>query len=248
MVDDSSVQRSDTAGPLLAGGRQGSIGHARSDRVLSMTLLRRWRWGWRWLWAGLLVLAVVVLGLVLGLPPLLKQQIETRGSAALGRAVTLARVEFALHRLAVTLHGLAVAAAPADANPAPQLAIDRVHLDISLRSLWRLAPVVEALTVEGPRLRLARLADGRLDVDDIVARLQAAPAPATPPPEPARFALFNLQLSGGELTLDDRRVARTHPGPGAAGGAAFPVEPARGHPGAGGSRAWPSGWPAPRST
>lgn len=171
-----------------------------------MTLPRRWRWPL----AGLLVLALLTLGLVLGLPPLLKQQIESRGSAALGRTVSLERVDVSLARLAVSLHGLAVAAAAADAHRAPQLAIGRVHVDLSLRSLWRLAPVVEALAVERPRLRVARLADGRLDVDDIVARLQAAAGPETPAAEPARFALFNIQLSAGELAFDDQRVARKH--------------------------------------
>jgi uncharacterized protein involved in outer membrane biogenesis len=171
-----------------------------------MSFLRRWRWPL----ALLLVLALALGAAVWGLPPLLKQQVETRGSAALGRPVQLARVELSLHRLALTLHGLRVGAEPGAAHAPPQLAVERLHIDLSLRSLWLLAPVVEALEIDRPQLRLARQTDGSLDIDDLVTRLQAPPPPGTAPSEPARFAVFNLQVRGGELTLEDRQVARTH--------------------------------------
>ncbi len=171
-----------------------------------MTLLRRWRWPL----AGLLLLALAMTGLALGLPPLLQQQIETRGSALLGRSLQLREVAVSLPRLAVTLRGLQVGAAPGDADSTPQFAIEQLEVDLSLRSLLRLAPVVEALRIEQPRLRLARLAEGGLDVDDIIARVQAAAPAPDPAAEPARFALFNVELKDGELLLDDRLVGRRH--------------------------------------
>lgn len=173
-----------------------------------MNLLRRWRV----LLATLVLAGVAAAGLVLGLPPLLQGQIETRASALLGRELRLERVEVSLLRLSLTLHGLRLAAAAGDAQDEPQLAVQRLHLDASLRSAWRLAPVIEALVIEQPQLRLARLPGGGWDIDDVLARLQASSPQEAPaePEAPARFALFNLQLSAGELRFEDRGLGGAH--------------------------------------
>jgi uncharacterized protein involved in outer membrane biogenesis len=170
-----------------------------------------WRGRGRWPLLCTVLLLVAASGLVLGLPPLVKHLVETRGSALLGRDVRLDAAEVSFLRLTVTLHGLRVAGARGDADAQPQLEVRRLHADISQRSLWRWAPVVEAFSVEAPRLRLARLGPGRLDIDDLVQRLQRPADPAAPVSgEPARFALFNLRLLDGAVTFDDRLVGRTH--------------------------------------
>ena len=71
------------------------------------------------------------------------------------------------------------------------------------------APVVDALTIDGLQLRLARTAAGRFDIDDLIARF-TPPADARPSDEPARFALYNLSLRNGNLRFDDQPVARVH--------------------------------------
>lgn len=141
------------------------------------------------------------------LPALLRAQIESRGSQALGRALSVGAVEIAPWRLAVTLSDLRVAAARAQSTP--QLSVARVHLNVSLRSLWQLAPVVEAVEIDQPQLRLAR-SDQGYDIDDVIARLTAAPPADAKPPEPARFALFNVELRNGSISFDDRPVQRQH--------------------------------------
>lgn len=161
--------------------------------------------------AGAAAVVVALVGAAwLTVPAIVQSQLQSRGSAALGRAVRVERVEFAPFGLALTLHGLSVAGRAGDGGP-PQLTIARLHVHADLRSLIELAPVVEGIEVDAPRLRLARLQDGRLDIDDIVERLArpaATPAPAAESPQ--RFALFNLQLRDGELRLEDRRVAQSH--------------------------------------
>lgn len=142
----------------------------------------------------------------LAVPPLVKAQLERRGSDALGRALTVGAVEFRPWTLELTLRDVAVAAR--DAGAPPQLAVARVHVDADLRSLVRLAPVVEAVEVDAPRVRLARLADARYDIDDLIERFR--PRAGAPAAEPARFALYNLQLRDGELLFDDRPAARVH--------------------------------------
>ena len=51
----------------------------------------------------------------------------------------------------------------------------RVFVDGELQSLLRLAPVIDAIRIESPALRLTHLGEGRYDIDDILARLAARP-------------------------------------------------------------------------
>jgi uncharacterized protein involved in outer membrane biogenesis len=153
--------------------------------------------------AALLLLALLAWAVV---PSLLKSQLESRGSAMLGRALKVGAVEFSPWALSLTVRELTLAAA--DAKAPPQLSIARLFVDIDSASLWRLAPVLQALEIDAPKLRVARLADHRWDFDDVLQRLDK-PAP-TVPEEPARFALYNLQLRDGEVLFDDRTVQRQH--------------------------------------
>jgi len=152
-----------------------------------------------WLVAGLLVL----LGIAwLGVPALARWQIEGRGSEQLGRAVTVERVGFNPWKLRTTVEGLQVAGRAG--AQAPLLRIDRVRFSTALSSLWVGAPVVQELEVESPHLRVARLAEGRYDFDDLIQRLSRSDDPKRPP---ARYVLRNLRLSDGTIDFDDSAIA-----------------------------------------
>lgn len=147
----------------------------------------------------------------LSVPALVKGPLERLASEQLGRTVTVGSLDFKPWSLELTLRDIAVAGAKGTEGPA-QLTIGRVYVDADLQSLLRLAPVVDAFTVENPVLRLTHLGQGRYDVDDVIAKL-AAPkdAPETPPStEPARLALYNLLLQGGRVDFTDNAVGKTH--------------------------------------
>jgi uncharacterized protein involved in outer membrane biogenesis len=166
----------------------------------------------RWLrWLALAVGALLLLWAIawLAVPPILKSQAEQRLSALLGREVTIGRVGFAPWSLELTVEQLRIGTAADASHREPQFSVDRVHVNADLRSVLRLAPVIEAVDVQAPKLRLTRLADGRYDIDDLLARFKRD----TPPPadaKPARFALYNLRLVDGAITFDDRPVQREH--------------------------------------
>ena len=142
----------------------------------------------------------------LAVPPLLKWQGEKIASEQLGRAVHIGRVDFKPWTLELTLDDVSVDGLPG--APA-QLAVKRAYVDAELQSVLRLAPVIDAIRIESPTVRLSHLGDGRYDIDDILARLAARPA--TPDTgEPARFALYNISLDGGSIDFDDRVVGRQH--------------------------------------
>lgn len=140
-------------------------------------------------------------------PPILKSQAQQRLGETLGRTVSIGQVDFRPWSLELTLHDVAVGGAPGSSEP--QLRWRRAHVNAEAASLWRLAPVIGALEIDGLALRLTHLAPGRYDIDDLIARF--APAPDAPPSaEPLRFALYNLRLTDASLTFDDRPAERVH--------------------------------------
>lgn len=145
----------------------------------------------------------------LALPPLLKWQLQTRGSAYLGRELRVERVRVVPMTLQLTLEGLSLGAAPGADDAAPQLQVRRLFVDLDARSLLRRAPVIAALELDAPQLRVVRLVDGSLDIDDLLQRLAAVDAPAASS-APLPFALFNLRIADGALSLDDRPAQRKH--------------------------------------
>jgi len=160
---------------------------------------------------GLWVLAWLVV------PPLVKWQAPKQLSSALGREVTLGGVDFHPWALEIVLHDLAVGAAPAAsgaaapaaaASTAPLLQVPRVRANVALSSIFRRAPVIEAIDIDQARIRLARTAPGHYDIDDLIRRF--APKPDAKPSEPARFALYNLQVRDLGLEFDDRPAGQVH--------------------------------------
>lgn len=164
----------------------------------------------------------------LAIPPLVKWQAQTRLTELLGRSVTLGEVSLRPWALELTVKDLIVGAAAGTALPAtapsasgagarsaagaaappaePLLNIARIRADIAFWPLFTGLPVVEALDVDGLRLRVTRLAPGHYDVDDLIERFGRGPdRPATAPPQ---FALYNLQLRDAQLRFDDRPVGR----------------------------------------
>lgn len=168
-------------------------------------------------------LTVITLGLLwllaaLALPPLLKWQLQERGSELLGRPLSVERITFKPWSLELALEGVSLAgAAGAPASPdagtaaaPPQARIERVLLNLQASSLWKRAPVLSALELHAPQLRIKHLAGGGTDLDDILQRLSPQPKTEQPEGPPPRFALHNLRLERGELLFEDEARGVRH--------------------------------------
>ncbi|MBV7456814.1 DUF748 domain-containing protein [Acidovorax sp. sif1233] len=176
-----------------------------SLRSVTPASVRQHRW-FRPIVRAALALAGLWLLTWLAVPPLLKGPLERAATAQLGRAVTVGAIDFKPWTLELALRDVAVAGA--DEGAPPQLTIGRIYADGELQSLLRLAPVVDAFTVENPVLRLTHRGDGHYDVDDIIAKVTA---PTNEPDTgPARLALYNLALTGGSIDFTDSSVGKTH--------------------------------------
>ena len=143
------------------------------------------RWRKRGMWG---VAAHVLLSIAawLAVPALLEWQIPLRASMALGRSVTLGDASFRPWSLEITLRDLTVAGLPQ--AKVPLLHVAQVHANLSAASIFKRAPVIEALEFDGLRLTFARTGEGHYDIDDLIARFTPT-ADAKPADEPTRFAL-----------------------------------------------------------
>jgi uncharacterized protein involved in outer membrane biogenesis len=163
----------------------------------------------KWLRLAVVLMALwlsVCGGLWLGAPVLLQSVLQNQGSEWLGRRIAVERIEVRPWSLEVALHNLQVA--HADGRPA-QFSLQRLQVNAEVQSLLRWAPVIQSIQVEQPVLHLTHWGNGRYDWDDVVAKWME-PTEST---EPARFALYNVQVSGGGVFVQDHQLpgtAQTH--------------------------------------
>jgi len=172
---------------------------------MDVASLKQNKWMRRGIVALLVLLALWAIAW-LAVPPIVKSQIQKIASEKLGRQVTVGKIDFKPWTLELALNDLSIATAD---GSRPQVAIKRIYADAELQSLLRLAPVIDAVSVESPAILLTHLADGKYDIDDIVAKLAAGPPP-DPKAEPARFAIYNISIKNGAVDFDDQTVKRKH--------------------------------------
>ena len=125
---------------------------------MNLQTLKGHKWARRGAWTIGGVVALWAIGW-LAVPPLLKHQVQKIASEKLGRTVTLGAVDFKPWSMELTLSDLAIATADGKAD---QVRIQRIYIDGELQSLVRMAPVVDAITVDGPVARLTHLGGGPL--------------------------------------------------------------------------------------
>lgn len=159
-----------------------------------------------WTLAALSAVGTLLLLIVtLALPGWVTGRGAALATEALGRPVRIEEAHFQPWRLALVIEGLSIAG-PGASQP-PLFTLARLDAALSLRSLLHGRAVVESLALTQPVLRLARTAEGRYDVDDLIQRF--ATKPGAPDAEP-EFAIYNIELADGRILFDDRPVQRRH--------------------------------------
>ncbi|MEP7084072.1 MAG: DUF748 domain-containing protein, partial [Betaproteobacteria bacterium] len=149
------------------------------------------------------VLAVVAGLIALLLPGYLKGLAIEQIRAQLHREARIEGIVINPLLLSARVRGLTIAQADGKAE---LFGFDELHARVGLRSLLRRAPVIEALTLERPRVHLARLAEGRYNISDLVDALLAKPAS----PDGPRFEVNSLAINNASITFDDRPADTLH--------------------------------------
>lgn len=160
-----------------------------------------------------LVAALVIYAMVLGVaaPPLVRHFAARQVSEKLGRVAVIDDVSINPFTLAATVKGFRVFEPD---GKTPFVAFDALDVDASASSLYRFAPVVDALTLTGLEVNVVREAKARFNFSDIVARLereaQAAKARGEAKEEGGRFSIANVRLVGASIEVDDRPNGEKH--------------------------------------
>ena len=117
-----------------------------------------------------------------------------------GRHATLGRLEFNPFTMRARLSDFALS----DLDPQRILArFARLDVDVSLESLWKRAPVFDAVRLFRPQIELVRNDDGTYSIGDLLERATAQPDGPTSP-----FSINNIEVDEGMLALEDRRDRR----------------------------------------
>jgi hypothetical protein len=149
----------------------------------------------------MILIALLVVGRAI-LPAVVRGQIETRASAALGATVQVGDVDLALLAGGIALDDVAVRATKAPPEGGPLVSWKRFAVDVRwIPLLWRTIQLSTVELVE-PYVALDRLQTGELNLMALVPREEPAAEP--PPPEPGTPA-------GGEPAPAERPGGTTIP-------------------------------------
>ena len=136
----------------------------------------------------------------LGVPPLVKHLAQQQIAQQLGRKATLANVSFNPLTLTLIASGFALYEAN---GTTVAFSANTLLVNASIASLVKLAPVLQQVTLSGPKLHVMRssAADGgRSNFSDVIERLLAQPKSEGE----ARFSVSNIELVDGSILFDDR--------------------------------------------
>lgn len=158
------------------------------------------RWG-KWLAGG--VLALGVLGYFVA-PPLLKSVLVEQLAKELHREVSIEQIDINPYALSARISGVSVKAEGGH----EVVGFDELFVNVSSFSIFQAGIVVDEIRLRGPRIAVARLADGRYDISDLLDEwMKPKDEPEKPLP---RFSLNNIQVLGGKLVFDDRPEGVKH--------------------------------------
>jgi uncharacterized protein involved in outer membrane biogenesis len=151
------------------------------------------------LWTVGLFLVYAVVGFFV-LPRMLKPALERNLSEALQRPVSIASLDTDPFAFSATLHDVSIG----DRAPGtPLLTLSEVYVNGEAASLFRWAPVINALKLTRPTLHVVRNADKSYNVSDLIEQALA------PGPTP-RFSLSNIEIVDGAVDFDDQPEHRQH--------------------------------------
>jgi uncharacterized protein involved in outer membrane biogenesis len=81
---------------------------------------------------------------------------------------------------------------------------DELFVNLSSFSIFQFGVVVDEIRLQGPRLAVARVGDGKYDISDL---LDEWLKPSEPSPTP-RFSINNIQVTRGKVVFDDQPLGQ----------------------------------------
>lgn len=155
----------------------------------------------KWLFGILLVFGL--LG-YFAAPPLLKSVLQKQLSAQLHRDVSIEKIAINPFGLSAKVNGFSI-----KADGGKEVAgFDEFFVDLSSASIFKFAAVVDEVRLQGLRIAVARLADGRYDISDLLDEWMKPKD--EPEKETPRFSVNNIQLINAKVVFDDQPKGKVH--------------------------------------
>jgi hypothetical protein len=158
---------------------------------------------------GILAGLIALFGLLgyFWLPGYAKSKLETLLSEALHRPVTVQAIEIQPFTLELTVRGFRIGEKPGSADADKALfSVDELYTNLSSASIIKRAPVISALSIREPALRLVREGEQRFNITDLVEELLNRPEKPEKPDEGTKslFSVSNITISGGRFEFFDQ--------------------------------------------
>ena len=187
------ANRNGSSKGLIEAGRERAVGVYRS-RGLRIT--------------GLVIVILLVLLGLFGFfiaPGIIKSQLEKQLGAQLDRPVSIGDIHVNPYTLRVAVDKLHIGERD---GTSPFVDVDNLVVNASWGSVFRMAPVLDELAVVHPQIHITRTGPQQFNFSDILQRFAAKPSDPNAPP--TRFALSNISVHNGDITLDDKVLNATH--------------------------------------
>lgn len=152
---------------------------------------------------GIVVGMTVLFGLLgyFWLPGYAKSKLETALSEVLHRPVTVQSIEIRPYTLELTVRGFRIGERNTDSDTGNALfSLDELYADLSMASLAHRAPVISAVSLKGPAVRLVREAQQRFNITDLIEEFLNRPDEGGE----AMFSVSNITIEGGRFEFVDQ--------------------------------------------
>lgn len=151
------------------------------------------------LWMAGIVVAFGAFGFFAA-PPIAKSLLESKLGEALHRKVSVGHISINPYALTARVEQFSVSAEDHEV-----FGFDSLFINAKASSIFRGGPVVEEFKLDGPRVNVVRVSHDRYDISDLIDEWSKPSDSPTP-----KFAVNNIQVSGGKATLKDVPAGVTH--------------------------------------
>jgi hypothetical protein len=142
----------------------------------------------------------------LGVPYLLRTNLQSFVREHYGRALQVREVRFNPFSLTLEAYGVALP----DADGKPMLGFERLHVQPALASVWRFAPSFREILLEKPSVHAVVGANGELNLADLGKGFGRLPAQrGQQAGAPMKLFIERLQVTAGTGELEDRTIPGT---------------------------------------
>ena len=151
-----------------------------------------------------IVSILVAIGVIFGLaaPPLIRGKVAAILSDKLHRQVSIEQIRINPYAMSVTVRGFLMNERQ---SSAPAVSFDELYVNLEMRSIFRLAPVLKEIRLVKPYISLIRNEDHKYNFQDLIEEFTSGPPGPTP-----RFSLNNIEIIDGKIDFDDRPEQTKH--------------------------------------